>query len=321
MMWMRTCFARILSLVRIMFSDTSSSVGITPSEPKLSRTLSSNKKIREETTPRLPQTSNFDMLSSEIVSSNGTDVPLAIIVARRTDDNSWLPIYVNSSNQMPGESSKFDWHLSLWNRVEHSLNEHSNIVTPRKTYSIDSKGDSKESNAKNDSKLNIPLIGKKPNPGTSSTCHIATSTKNISLVVIRGSDGGRKQKVTDDEISRFIDTSLPLLLPSNIFNIDGVLSAKTLMQPNSPDDTHHFRNTTALKGYSLWEGLEWSEHKQKQKLLNVLGLRKSTNSPIIAPLKSPYVKSLRRRRKKTKSTMNHGHLALFLGNDLSQIIL
>ena len=316
-MWIRSCFVKILSLVRVMFSETASLEIM--SEPKLSRTLSSNKKIRDESKPSLPQAPNFDELSSEIVFSNGTDIPFAVIVTRKVNTE-WLPICIRSSFRKTHEKHlTSNWPSSLWNQIEQKLNEHSKIETPRKTYKIDSKNDSKDHKGKNDSKLTIPYIGKKPNPGTSSICHVVTVTKTMSLVVMKGPDGGRKQKVTDDEISQFIDASIPLLLPSNIFNTDGVFRAKTLMQLKNSNDTHHLP-FTALKGYSLWDGLEWSEHKQKQKLLNMLGLRKSTNSPVIAPLKSPYIKNLRRRRKKAKSTMNHGHLALFLGNDLSQII-
>jgi hypothetical protein len=324
MMWIRTTFARILSLVQVMFSKAELLGGFTPQpNQQLSRTLS-NKKTnhkREGSTNAAPRMLNFDALSSELVASSRS----AVAVARKSQDNSWMAVFIKgSSNNKSDQCSELAWPLDIWHQIEKGVVNHyegmdSNHRSNRSTYEVNCSNTDLEASVKSSNQA-ISLMRKKQalnDLGPKATCHVAAVSDTVCLIVIKGPEGGRKQKISDEDITRFLETATPLLVSTNVFGIDVVLSAKSLMRKNS---AKAHRGMDTLKYNSLWDGI-WSEDKQKQmKILNALGLRKSKNSPIIAPLKSPYAKDLRRRRRKKKATLNHGHLALFLGSDLSQIM-
>ena len=327
MMWIRTIFARLLSLVKVIFSETAlSDPMMSKAQPRLSRTFSSNKKLhkRDEST-NAPSMFSFDVLSSDLVASSGSDLPLAVIVVRRSEDNSWMPVHIkNSIHKRPEQPTESTWPFTLWNLIEKDLDDHFKSTAIRSYYEIDSNSNDLEASVKSrmaslaDNSQGIPLIGKKYAADTKSSCHAATISDKICLLVIRGSEGTRKRKVSDEDISKFIDAAAPQLLAMNVFSVEVVLNAKSLMRPCNKSDSRPLRGMYN-KNHLLWDGLEWDGDKQKQmKVLSSLGLRDSNRkSPIIAPLKSPYVKDRRRRRKKAKSSINHGHLQLFLG-DLSQ---
>lgn len=356
MMWIRSSFVRMLSLSRIMFS-AADLLGTLPQETK-SHPPSSNKKSlhkKEDSNSFSSEVPDFDVLSSEIIASNGLDPPLAIVVARRTQDNSWTAVYLKSSTQTVASTNKEKspasqtqnqrsgpiWPLTMWSHIEQCLEEHSEgCKPPHSKYDIDSnvvcvEGDPphKTDASSIDGKKGVAIPGRKPltsHAGTVLHCQVASITKQVCLIVIRGAEApsnhGKKRKVSDGDISRFIDSSVPQLMPENLLGVDVLLRTRTAMASSTvnTNDINHLPSISTWKTHfssSLWDASEWSEKKQKQ-ILNTLGLRK--NSPVIAPLKSPYVKrhlsEAGRRRKKTKSTMNHGHLAFFLGTELSQII-
>lgn len=311
MMWVRATFARILILVQVMFSEAASSGGPTlQPKPQLSRALS-NKKLNNKRDESTSSMVDFHALSSELVASSRS----AVVVARKSQCNSWAAVFMRrSSNNKSDQSSELSWPLNIWHQIEKGVVHHyEGMGVHRSTYEVNCSNTDLETSVKSrmaslaDNNQAISLMGKKQTSsdvGTKATCHVATVSDTICLIVIKSQE---RQKLSDDDITRYLDTATPLLVPGNVFGIDVVLGAKSLM--SGAKELRRGVNT----------GL-WSEDKQKQmKILNTLGLRKSKNSPIIAPLKSPYVKDLRRRRKK-KATLNHGHLALFLGSDLSQIM-
>lgn len=290
LMWMRCFFIRACSLVRVMFSE-SASLETLPQQKMT--TLSSTKKSlrRDNLTPPVSHVDNFELLSSEFVSLSG-ELPLDVMVACKSSDDSWYVAFVKSSHRHKAEQLSSEKWPSAWHQIKMNLDEQSSFTSSKKM-------------------RNIGHITH--NTSNDDNCHVAMVTNAISLIVIRGHESGKRRKVSDDDIERFIETSLPFLRPGNLFSVEGILSAKSLMATNA-QDALPLRNLTHLKHHSLWDELQWSENK----VLTALGLRKSS-SPIIAPLKSPYIKQLRRRRKRIKSTMNHGHIALFLG-DLSQVM-
>ncbi|KAL3792889.1 hypothetical protein HJC23_004814 [Cyclotella cryptica] len=325
-------------------------------QQKISHPPSSSKKSmhkKEESNSFSAEVYDFDGLSSGIIASNGLDPPLAIVIARQIQDHSWTAIYIKSSTETVAarnnekspvserQRSRSIWPITMWSQIESCLEKHSKeCKTLRAKYEIDSsviciEGDSanKTDASFTDSKKGVAIPGKKQlssHPGNLLHCHISTITKQVCLAVIRGaeapSNNGKKRKVSDDDIAKFMDSSLPQLIPENLLGVDVLLRARTAMASSTVNTTenNHAQSISTLKtrfSSSLWDESEWSDKKQKQ-ILSTLGLRK--NSPVIAPLKSPYIKrhlgEAGRRRKKTKSTMNHGHLAFFLGTELSQII-
>ena len=68
---------------------------------------------------------------------------------------------------------------------------------------------------------------------------------------------------------------------------------------------------------TFWNENKWNETQQKN-VLHALGLRQK-NSPVMPPLKSPYIKhrTFQRRRRKSKTSLNHGHFDFFLGQELT----
>jgi hypothetical protein len=331
MMWIRSSFAKMLSLTHVMFSEAEM-LEATPNKKVFNPPSTTKKPLLKQEEPKtFPETTDFKSSCTDIVSLNA-DPSIAVLVVRMMKDSSWSPVYVKSSVEKAASSidkstlshpqcsttSTSVWPFTLWSQVEICLNKH--LTQQSKRYdihfeqSLDSGGTcGKEGSGKKQ------LSNK---PRNVSQCYISTVTNTISLVVMRGADQ-KKRKLSDNDISKFMEYSVPKLIPWNMLGVDIILSAKASLASNTNESSHP-RDIATLKKHfllSLWDESEWSETKQKQ-LLNTLGLRK--NSPVIAPLKSPYVKrqlgEMGRRRKKPKSTMNHGHLALFLGAELSQLI-
>ena len=320
-MWIRSSYVRILSLANVMFSEKAL-CGV-KHEKKLPYMQSSNKKNlykRDGSILTRPQMLNFDALTSEFLSSNGSDLPFALIVARKLDNNSWLPVYVKSSPYIKTEPySESIWPYTLWHQIEKSLAmQFASNKQPFK-YEIECIHD--DSTMSNDGASLKEKKNKSNQTATMSTCYVATVTTTSSLVIVRGPESGKKRKISNDDISQFMSTSLEQLVPRNVFGINTILATKSMMMASTgaKKDSGQTSGIFPFENYSLWDRLEWSSKQQQLKILHVLGLRKS--SPQTAPLKSPYInrKVLRQRRKK-KSTMNHGHLSLFLGSELSQII-
>lgn len=324
-MWIRTSFSKIISFVKVIFAENALCSTAPQLQPQLPRTHSYTKKLnkREDPVPTAHCIFNFEVLASDLVSGNG-DLPLAVIVVRKLEDNSWKPVFTKNSIQIKNEQSVDSiWPFALWGQIEKNLDQHIKSAISPSNYEVGSSSTDLEASVKSRiaslADNNLSIIGKKHTipSDTKSSCSIATITDTSCLVVIRGA----KRKVSDEEVKNFMDAAAPQLLPANLFSVDTALSAQSLMSSNIMVEPHHLRGIYTAKNYSLWDGLEWTGDKQKQmKVLNALGLRNSRNSPIIAPLKSPYVKDLKRRRRRPKPTMNHGHFALFLGSDLSQIM-
>lgn len=161
--------------------------------------------------------------------------------------------------------------------------------------------------------------------------HIAFISDNIALLVVQSVGDSRQNKkrseVNDDEISMFLENTSYQLSPHNLFSSYSLLNAKknaTSEQSRSARVIADGKRNTAVspnhdRPASLWSESGW----ESKNVLNKLGIRKNS-SPIMAPLKSPYIRrqlsNSRQRKKKTKTSLNHGHLDLFLGPELSQML-
>ena len=167
--------------------------------------------------------------------------------------------------------------------------------------------------------------------------HISPITGTLFFIVIQSIGDPKhvkKRTVSDEDISLFMSSMVSKICPDNLFTTNSILDAKFEMA------TMHTKSTTAAGGgerapsqsrakldnqlpESLWSDTGWES--QRKKILNTLGIRHN-NSPITAPLKSPYIKRQigrsggRQRKKKVKSSFNDGHLDFFLGPELSQAL-
>lgn len=161
-------------------------------------------------------------------------------------------------------------------------------------------------------------------------CHVESITNSVCLMVVQGTSNAQTQRVPDGKIRLFLQSTVAKL------RLDGILDLKVathlkseLVGTKKEHQLGHTQdelkvsnnNTTAV---SLWSESGWSD-AQRKTVLHSLGLRRK-NSPVMAPLKSPYVKRQmrglpgRQRKKKTKGSLNHAHLDFFLGADLSRLI-
>jgi hypothetical protein len=111
------------------------------------------------------------------------------------------------------------------------------------------------------------------------------------------------------------------LSPEHLLGIRAVIHLKSEVFAKIVEDKEHpHYGNNNVQIVSLWSESDWS-NDQGKKVLHSLGLRRMS-SPVITPLKSPYLKSKirqlggRQRPKQKKRSLNHGHLAFFLGPEL-----
>ncbi len=161
--------------------------------------------------------------------------------------------------------------------------------------------------------------------------HIAPISDDIALLVVQSTGDPRQNRkrseINDDDISMFLESISYQLSPQNLFSSYALLKAKNNATSDQNRSTRMMGEEKRNVGgspihdtpVSLWSESGW----ESKKVLNKLGIRKSS-SPIMAPLKSPYIRrqlsNSRQRKKKTKTSMNHGHLDFFLGPELSQML-
>ncbi len=156
-------------------------------------------------------------------------------------------------------------------------------------------------------------------------CHVMTVTDSICLFVIQGvSSQGISEGASVDKIQDFLRVMVSKLSPEHLLGIRAVVDLKSeIFAKAVNDEDHSHKRNNNRKMASLWSEFDWS-NDQGKKVLHSLGLRRSA-SPVIPPLKSPYVNRKirqlggRQRMKRMKSSLNHGHLAFFLGPELSKM--
>jgi hypothetical protein len=304
---------------------------------------------QSETTGKNASETDIDAMFSGFISAHKNGLPLAVAVAHKSDGTgggdkentgdssivSWSPLYINTSMQTNQRDSSVDrtpdntnlvrlirdnfsnnndrddaigesdWPLNEWDQIQQCLSSNNPQPSKCNVYSGESKIDQRK---------------------VVSHCHVAPITSSIKLVVVQGvgSQRTKKRQISDDDIAVFMNTVVSNLSPDNVFSIGSLLTAKQKMRSETkatqPDPKVQSTTENHVPN-SLWSESAWSD-SQRKKILNTLGLR--MNSPVIAPLKSPYVKrqirGMGRRKKKMKSSINHGHLELFLGPELSQLL-
>mmetsp|Transcript_34965 Transcript_34965/g.73761 ORF Transcript_34965/g.73761 Transcript_34965/m.73761 type:complete len:1197 (+) Transcript_34965:51-3641(+) len=227
-----------------------------------------------------------------------------------------------------------NWPFNNWSQIERVLTNHcSERVTSHltkcyiKAVGTERNLPNNAANGKNQhqsSSSNSSIV--------TSNCHISSITDSICLLIIQDVGNSKRQKVSDDEIIQFMRSMVSNLSPESVMSVKAVMSLKSELfdtQDNQPP-SHHSKvstppsNDNIPTSTSLWSESSWSDTQRKQ-ILHSLGLRRK-HSPVMAPLKSPYVKRQirktggRQRKKKVKKSINNAHLDFFLGPELSQLL-
>lgn len=242
------------------------------------------------------RTVGIDLLSEEQLSSEEEKRPedssSCEILYMKTTLNAVHPSRKNSL-------TKRSWPLSHWEEAEKMLTKHSlSETTDPLKYNVTS-----------------PFI---------TSCHISSITDSVCLIVIQGIDHhAKRQRTPDDDIQLTMRRIHSELSPQNILSVKSVLRLKSeLLNSRDADKqkSDHSPEDKIVLTQSLWSDTAVSEQQRKKILQNAL---RKKNSPVItAPLKSPYVKRQirRNRKKKSKNSINNGHLDLFLGPELSRML-
>lgn len=161
-----------------------------------------------------------------------------------------------------------------------------------------------------------------------SHCHVSFITDSTCLVVIQCVANAKRHRASDDEIAIFMQTMVLNLCPENVLSIQVAMCLKFNLSsawdgPPDRSETSTLADDHAVPTTSLWSESGWSDTRRKNILFS-LGLQRK-GSPVMAPLKSPYVKRQmsgrkRQRKKKTKNSINHAHIPFFLGPELSNLL-
>lgn len=336
----QSCLRELLAMMHIYFASTGSGLDM----------LRNGKSSSAKSSPGKSEVTDFNAYFSEFIDRNANNgPPLAVAVVHRTESRrssaeeqqgvgneeyvtSWEPLYIKSaagsSNTHDSIFKRRDQGPTLdatesggdrvglfsdWSTIENALTTHSALGTNDvKTYVC-----------------NTVIDGKFPRRGSNSNhskciahCYIVSITTSMCLIVVQeGSGHGKRNRLSDDEVHLFMRNVTSKLLPNHLFRINIVTSLKSELfgienkLPDHPTTANNLHETA-----SLWSESGWSD-TQRKKILHSLGLRRK-NSPVMAPLKSPYVqrKLGRQRKKKMKNSVNHGHLDLFLGPELSRLL-
>ena len=230
-------------------------------------------------------------------------------------------IGVNQSGANVGTTHKAkQWPFNEWLGIEKVLTEHlvdhcsvPDSTKPAKHY-IESVGVKKSVQASTSMHSEVVLH-----------CHVSLITDSICLLVIQGINTKRHRK-SDDDIALFMETMVSKLRPESILSLQVAMRLKSDMtsvwdSPSDPSET--LASTDNVLRTSLWSESGWSDAGPKS-VLHSMGLQRK-DSPVMAPLKSPYVKKQisgrrRQRKKRTKDPINHAHILYFLGPELSNLL-
>lgn len=216
---------------------------------------------------------------------------------------------VNSTaglQQVDNEKER-SWPFDDWPRIEKNLTTHSEMNS--RTYSVTSSPTRSNPSTK---------LSNDPSNATSQY-HIIRITNTISILAVAQ---GAHHTLEESLIKLGLH-----LMPENIFNVSSILQTKASIAASKKNANERggdkSKKQQVLENSALWSETGWSD-VQRKKVLHSLGLR-SKHSPVVsAPLKSPYVRRqisrMRQRKKKARNPLNSGHLAMFLGPELSHLI-
>ena len=321
-MYIQSSLPKLLALMHVFFAkDTVQNVPTIP-PPTPQSAMSHHSSVKQKgglQTSSTEKKTDFVALFHEFTLNNSSGFPLVVAVAvykaRQTasgkqkpsgdvnnSDSKWNPLYVSSPlyNSSEGPVEK------KWAQIDDLLSKHCSSVKtsyPLK-YSIESvvSGENRGANL---------------SPNRKEYCHISSVSESLCLFVIQGVGSSKWQSSSDDAINRFLRNTAPKLCVENLLSADVVIQLKSeILAVNS----NQLRGSDKIQPISLWSESGWSASQQKE-VLHSLGIRKN-HSPVLAPLRSPYVKRQIRNlgHQRQKKTMNRGHFDFFLGPDIGLLL-
>jgi len=248
------------------------------------------------------------------------------------------PNVVGNANRAMRTGGATSWPFDHWADIERVLSKHCMATETTELVKHDTAlSDTRASISNNDINGKIQRRTSITNQSkVISHCYISSISEKICLVVIQGVGHAKRHRASDDDIEQFMQKILPKLSPENLLSIKIVMGLKFELfegqekqqqseQSNISASSPNDNGTNVPNTTSLWSETGWSDD-QRKKILQSLGLRRK-HSPVMAPLKSPYVKRQirgrlggRQRKKRLKNSINHGHLDFFLGPELSHLL-
>ena len=323
LMYIQSSIPGLLAMMHIYFANERTD-GLDRSVPSKQNTTpsSNNRKSFDKIESISGGKSDFNSLVSEFIGRNVSGLPLTVVLARKVDESlekqnvdeevehiHWESIYMKSTRGNAASNKKD------WTDLEKILTKHCSSVVVEE---INNPVKYESVVGREFASGNIQQRAANPlNRSQMLSYHATSITDSICLVAIQGPSGHKRQhRVSDDDIQNFLQTIRSKICPENLFDINVVVRLRSKLFATKNDDKQMDRRVPVSQ--SLWSESAWSSDKQKKILQNVL---RRKNSPVMAPLKSPYLKrQIRHRRKSTKTSINHGHLDLFLGPELSRLL-
>ena len=197
------------------------------------------------------------------------------------------------------------WPFTLWRSIEDIIDEHllASILEP-KQYDIEYK-----SSRGNDIKIQHT---NRQTPVRRVSIYVAiVEDSPIVIFAVQECEVFDQRKRADSaEVLGALEDAARLASPNFIFRTEVV---RAIYETETTANLGEASTTSS----TFWNENKWSETQQKN-VLHSLGLRQK-NSPLMPPLKSPYIKhkTFQRRRRRSKTSLNHGHFDFFLGQELS----
>ena len=324
-------------MMHIFFAEESTAHSVPSVQPPIPQSIMSRHSTAKKKGDLQPsstgKTTNFVALFNEFIRKHSSGVSLAVVVAvhktrqpaessekqnpsegeaNNGSDTKWKPLYVSSSlkatlkttNNRLDERYGTGWPLNHWAQIHELVDIHcsSTPTSDPVKYTIESviAGD---------------ISGANQSPSRREYCHLSSISDSLCLVVIHGAGSAKWQNSSDNAIQHFLRCTVPKLCVENLLSLDVVIRLKSELY--AENDSKHQRRSDHVQSITLWSESGWSASQQNQSL----GLRRK-HSPVIEPLRSPYVKRQIRKlgREGQRRKSNRGHFDFFLGSDIGQLL-
>lgn len=253
---------------------------------------------------------------------NGASLFMGVVTRKATNTNGstedlksrWLPLFVSSNT--PGGSvgqelvnaNWLAWPFNLWLSIEDLIDEYllASILEP-KQYDIEYK-------ASRGNNIKIQHANRQMQVRRVSSQIYVTMVQDSPLVIFAVQECeifNKRKRAGSTEVLGALGEAARLASPNFIVRPEVV---RTIYETET---TANMGDASITSSTTFWNENKWSESQQKN-VLHSLGLRQK-NSPVMPPLKSPYIKhrTFQRRRRRNKKSLNHGHFDFFLGQELS----
>ena len=342
--YVRLLLRGVLSLMHVYFANRSGHGSCTDTRSSMTRTDSGGSKasrisftLTSQPSIHVPKPPTAIGNAKELLKDfvlqhrNGVSLSMGVVTRKATSTNAstgdsksrWLPLSVSSNtsggatdelhsvgkqfrnNNWLETGSNMVWPFTLWRSIEDIIDEHllASILEP-KQYDIEYK-----SSRGNDIKIQHT---NRQTPVRRVSIYVAiVEDSPIVIFAVQECEVFDQRKRADSaEVLGALEDAARLASPNFIFRTEVV---RAIYETETTANLGEASTTSS----TFWNENKWSETQQKN-VLHSLGLRQK-NSPLMPPLKSPYIKhkTFQRRRRRSKTSLNHGHFDFFLGQELS----